>query len=244
MVDPDNLFEVHSISSELEVCVQGTAREVEPRIQSEIARLWDEECRRRPRSLFDGRHFSVTSIGESRIVGHFVDYSRYIAQTLRPELFAQLAVRPLGVSGLMISPDGVVFGQRNANTTQNQGSWELTPSGGVDPRCCTADGKIDLETHLLNELREEVGLSPEQVDHLLPFALIEDRRSHVVDIGVLVRTPLSDAAIVDHHRNKATNEYLSLKVVAPTEIGSFLARPEIELAPASRILLRLKGLIR
>jgi hypothetical protein len=207
-----------------------------------LDRLWELENSRRSKPLFNGRIFSVTSLEASLIRGHFVDYRLYIAQNLRPELFDRLEVRPLGVSALTHSPDGVILGLRNFATTQNPGLWELAPSGGIDPGCCGADGTIDIKAHILGELGEELGLGSDQVDDPVPFCLLEDEQSRVLDIGVALSTGLSKEAIVECHRAKATDEYLQVSVVQPVDIEPFLARSEAGLAPESRLLLEFRGL--
>jgi len=207
-----------------------------------LDRLWELENSRRSKPLFNGRIFSVTSLEASLIRGHFVDYRLYIAQNLRPELFDRLEVRPLGVSALTLSPDGVILGLRNFDTTQNPGLWELAPAGGIDPGCCGTDGKIDIKAHILGELGEELGFGSDQVDDPVPFCLIEDGRSRVLDIGVALSTGLSKEAIVEGHRAKATDEYLQVSVVQPVDIEPFLASSKAGLAPESRLLLQFRGL--
>ena len=236
------MLTLKGISEQVRVVAEGGAAKLDPDLEVELDRLWELENSGRATPLFNGKIFSAISTGTAIIRGHFVDYRRYVAQTLRPELFARLAVRPLGVSALTVSPDGVVFGRRSLATTQNPGLWELAPSGVVDPGCCNAGGEIDIKAHILGELREELGLTPDQVDDPVPFCLLEDQQTRVLDIGVALTTPLSNDAIVECHRAKSTDEYLEVSVVQPAEIEAFLARADIGLAPESRLLLKCRGL--
>ncbi len=237
------MLTLKGISAQVRVVATGELGKLAPDLEVELDGLWERANSDRSKPLFNGKIFSVTSLNEALIKGLFIDYRLYVAQTLRPELFAQLAVRPLGVSALTVSPDGVVIGQRNLTTTQNPGLWELAPSGGVDPENCNADGEIDIKAHILGELYEELGLGTDEVDDPLPFCLLDDSQSHVLDIGVLLHTRLSKAAILESHRNLASDEYLQVEVVAPAEVDSFLARPDVELAPESRLLLQDRGLL-
>ena len=237
------MYETRPVSSDLSVSARGEPLEIDAVLQAEIDRLWSRERARRPEGLFDGRIFSVSTIEPARIFGHFVDYRQYIAQVLRPELFDRLRVRPLGVSALTSSPEGVVLGLRNLATTQNAGLWELAPSGGLDPACCDDQARVDFKAQILSELREELGLEPDQVDDPVPFCLLEDRHSRVLDIGVALHTSLPGAEILAAHRVKASNEYLQVSVVPPAELSAFLARSGAGLAPESNLLLQFKGLI-
>ena len=72
------------------------------------------------------------------------------------------------------------------------------------------------------EMREELGLEAGQVDKPQPFCLMEDSATHVLDIGFLMRTPLSRTAILTCHDHKASDEYLCLEVVARAELEAFL----------------------
>lgn len=237
------MITVHDLSPNVEVIAQGEAPPLPASLEAEVSAIWEKEKAQRPDGLFDGLIFSVAEISRERISGHFVPYRRLIAQRAKHALVAALGVRPLAVSGLLVSADGVAFGRRAETLTDDAGRWELVPSGGIDLDCVEASGNVDLRRQILAELAEEVGLDANDVAVSAPFMAIEDGDSLGVDIGIALTTTLSGDNVCARHGRRGSPEYSELAIVAESEIARFVAAHEGALVGVSRALLERKGLL-
>jgi len=233
------LLSVHEFSSSTTIETSGEAPTLSATLEEQIESLWQAEQQRRGKAMFNGRILSATIIGANQIVGHFVEYRRLIAQQLRPELFEVLRVQAVAVSGLLYCQDGVVFGRRAGNTTQEAGQYELVPSGGIDESQLQEAGRVDFRAQLFAELLEETGIGEHHVSTVEPFCLVEDHESHGFDIGFTLSTPmLSAEAIYRMHRETGSKEYDELIVVPSKELPGFVEQMGTQLVAVSSTLLR------
>ncbi len=237
------MITVHDLSPNVEVRAEPTPPPLPDSLSAKVAALWDAEKARRGVQLFDGLVFSVVSLAPERITGHFAPYRHLIAQRASPDLFAALRVRPLGVSGVLVSSDGVVFGRRAAWVTDNAGCWELVPSGSIDPECVEGSGRVSLHRQTLAELTEEVGLVAKDVTVSDPFCAIESDETHIVDIGMTLTTSLTKGEVRVRQARLVRPEYSELAIVTTSEIPRFTATRGASLVEVSRALLRRKGLL-
>jgi hypothetical protein len=205
-------------------------------VESEVENLWLAEQRRRGTSIFNGSIFSAVEIVPLRISGRAVEYRHWVAQKARPELFDVLDVRPVAVSGLLECAEGIVFGRRGAAVTQDAGSWELVPSGGLDARN-RVPGEVDYCGHCMTELREEIGIDSNAVVSVKPFCLVEDLDSHVLDIGVAMESPLDADTVLRIHRAAVSKEYDELRVVPRAALAEFGRSEAAQLVRVSAALL-------
>jgi len=153
------------------------------------------------------------------------------------ELFAELGLRPLAVNGIVHGPDGVVFGRRPTDAVYQPGQWQLPPAGSVDAGAARPDGTVDMLAAVLTELREELGLTPDTVCASQPLAIVEHAGSHVLDLGIVLRTVLTAAQIQTTHTVIGNAEYAGLEVVAITDLPGFLARVASDLTPQTPVFL-------
>jgi len=130
-----------------------------PSLEREVNEIWQAERAWRGAALFDGSLFSVEEISRRTVAGRFVEFRRYLAQERRPDLFSELRIQPLSVTGLLQNPEGLFFGYRSSAVALQPDCWELIPSGGVDRTTLTEAGKIHPAGQILTELREEVGIN-------------------------------------------------------------------------------------
>ncbi len=237
------MFSVKPFSPDTKIIVTDGEPEITPELDRQIQSIWDAEQRRKKGVLFNGRRFSVSRIGGKRIEGFFVDYRLVIAQRIRPDLFGRLGVRPLAVSGLLSCRDGLVFGRRSAMMTQDANRWELAGSGGIDPFAATDDGGIDLTRQLFDEIREETGIDGGHLYNPIPFCMIEDPDSHVIDIAIALSTALNGAAVVKKFLENDKEEYVALEIVDCSEIPNFLKTHQGNVSEVSMILLRERGML-
>lgn len=211
-------------------------------IEAHVQRIWEAEQARRGRALFNGRIVSASAIAHDGVRATVTEYRHLVAQRVEPDLFESLRVRPVAVSGLLECADGIVFGRRAAQTTQSAGAWELCPSGGLDASQ-GASGAFDYTLQILAELHEELGLDREAVSDIVPFCLIEDGESHVIDIGIALRTTMGAREIAAAHASLATDEYDEVAVIARDALPAFINAHAGGIVDVSLALLREYGVL-
>jgi hypothetical protein len=208
-----------------------------PAIEAETAALWDQARRARP-DLFNGTVFSADNITPTRIEGHWTEYRRVLAQMRMPDLFAALRIRALAVNGLLECADGFVVGRREPGSIYQPGAWQGAPAGSVERRCDASSAnrggnkRIDLAEQILAECEEELGLEARDIVVLRPLAAVEHPGSHVVDIGLLLRTGLDFAQVRAAWESGGNREYDQLHLLgADTQPGG------LPLTPSTRAML-------
>ena len=173
--------------------------------------------------LFNGRVFSADLITPALVTGYWTEYRRLVAQMDQHDLFEEIGVRALSVNGIVLGPDGVVVGRRPAGAMYQPGQWQLAPAGGVDGRSARPDGSVDVLYAVYSELREEVGLQANAVHHPCPLAIVEHGGSHLLDLGIVLRTELTAAEIRAAHATAEDDEYAALEMIPPVALPRFIA---------------------
>jgi hypothetical protein len=240
-------FVVHELTAVLRVRVTQTMPDLPPALDAEVERLWRAACERVAAggagALFNGRVFSADTIAPDLIAGHLTEFRRIVAQMEQPALFEALGIRPLAVCGVLRCADGVVFGRRHAGAVYQAGMWQLPPAGSVDVHAVGEDGVVALGRQLLAELREELGLSPDDVDAPVPLCVVEHPGSHVSDLGMALRSGLGASAIRNAHAARGNGEYPTLRIVAVDELPRFLAEAGDAMVPPAPVFLARAGLL-
>jgi hypothetical protein len=242
---------IHEVEERLSVWATRPLPPLPPWLEAEIDRLWAEAQARTGGRLFNGRVFCADVITPRLICGHWSEYRRVVAQMARHDLFPVLAQRSLAVGGVLHGPDGVVFGRRPADAVYQAGEWQLPPAGTVDAGAARAEGRVDVLAALHAELKEELGLAPEDVRDPRPLCLVEHAvpgggggaGSHVLDLGIAIETPLGAAALHARHAAGGDDEYAALTIVRRAELADFLAREDATMNVQAPIFLRRAGLI-
>lgn len=226
-------------------------------LRSQVDSLWLQEKGRRGGSLFDGKILSVVALSSRLITCKLSEYRYLTAQRLNPSLYSDLNVRPLAVTGYLLCRQGLVLGLRSRVNSQDQGLWEVVPSGGLDlqslsgadpgrkgPAVSSVELKakiqsVDYLAQVKLELLEEVGLSWDFIDECQLLCLVEDTDEKVVDIAVCLQAPRLDfAELLEMHKRSGSAEYERLMLL-PTgpdvnrEVALFL-----ETAPVTTVLLQ------
>lgn len=225
-------------SSRFTLKVVGASPELPSGLEKEVEGLWQAEQERRGKEMFNGRIMSASIVSQNGIHGFIAQYRHLIAQQARPELFDALRVRPVAVSGLLICADGIVFGRRSDSLTQDAGFWELVPSGGIDTTNISDTSEVSYLSQVLTELSEETGINSEFVSSALPFCLVEDTHSHVLDIGIALETSLSHNEVLLAHRETATKEYDELRILPRSEIDEFITNSATQIVEVSAALIQ------
>ena len=234
-------WQVHDIAPGARLRIVRAMPDLSAALDSEIDRLWAAAQVRMDGKLFNGRVFSADVIAADRLAGHWTEFRRIVAQMDCPGLFAELGLRPLAVSGVVHGPDGVVFGRRPAGAVYQPGQWQLPPAGSVDSGAARPDGTVDILAAVLAELREELGLTPDVVCATQPLAIVEHAASHVLDLGIALRTALTAAQIRAAHAAAGNAEYAGLEVVAIADLPGFLAEVAGDLTPQAPVFLARMG---
>jgi hypothetical protein len=242
-----NDFTVHELASGLRVQVARPMPGLPQALDAEVERLWHIACARVAAggagTLFNGRVFSADTIAPDMITGHLTEFRRIVAQMERTDLHAELAVRPLAVCGVLRCADGVVFGRRHTGAVYQADMWQLPPAGSVDAHAVGADGVVALGLQLLDELREELGLAPDDVDAPVPLCVVEHPGSHVSDLGMALHSRLDGGAIRAAHAGRGNGEYPTLRIVPVQELRHFLAEAGDAVVPPVPVFLARAGLL-
>jgi len=233
-------MKIHKVGTQLQIVARSRPAPLDSDLEREVQVIWESETHG-DRTMFNGAIFNVTGIGRSEIQGYFVEYKWLAAQRHRPRLFDRLRVRPLGVSGMIESPDGVIFGRRGRHLGSEVEKWELAPSGGLDAGASCEHGIVDYMHQFLDELGDEIGLSESDILDAVAFTLVEDPESHVFDLGIRARTNLREAQIKEAFV-RSTGEYSSLSVVSLDAIRRFVDSHDV--VPVSVALLETSGALR
>jgi hypothetical protein len=217
-------WRVHEVSAEVQFRVVRPMLPLPPALDAEVERLWGAAQLRLGGRLFNGRVFSADVITPHLICGHWTEFRRIVAQMNHPDLHPLRGLRSLAVGGVVICADGVLFGRRPADAVYQADEWQLPPAGSVDASAAGPEGSVDVLRQFFSELREELGLEPDEVGPPRLLCLVEHPGSRVLDLGVAVRTHLSAAAIHAAHAARGNGEYRTLVVVPEAELPDFLIR--------------------
>ncbi len=236
----------HVIEPDVRVRITRPMPALSASLEAEIDRLWGAALARTGGGLFNGRVFSTDRISPSLIEGHWTEYRRIVARMERPDLAAELPVRPTAVGGTIVGGEGrsrfVLFGRRPARAVYQAGQWQLPPAGSLDPGAADGD-EVDPLRQFLAELHEEVGLPADAVHQPRALCLVEHPGSGVLDVGIMVRTAWDEAAIRAAHAGAADREYDRLECVPVAELPAFLARHAGQVTRQTPIFLARAGLL-
>ena len=243
----DDAFTPHDIAEDLIVRVTRPLPDLPARLDAQVETLWRTAAARVAAggagTLFNGRVFSADRITPTEITGHITEFRRIVAQMEQPALFADLALRPLAVCGVVRCADGIPVGRRHPASIYQPGLWQLPPAGSVDPSAIDADGRVDLRAQVLRELEEELGVAGTQIDLVRPLCAVEHPGSHVTDIGLLLTTHLTGAQVLTAHRTRGNTEYDPLLCIPFADLSDFVARTGADLVPPAISFLSYAGLL-
>lgn len=199
----------------------------------EVDEVWEQELLLHQGTLFNGQILSLSKLDTDALIGEFVDYKYYIAHLRRSDLSKQLKICPIGVSGITVSDNKVLFAQREAAVSLYPLFYELAPSGGIDPTSVMGN-KIVIEHQIISELWEETGIVNADIVGIQPHLIIQDFVLNMIDVGVRIKVKphLCQKTL------KPTREYRQFFWVGPDELNSFVKEHKNEFVPTSLILLK------
>ena len=232
---------VHDIAQDAQFRVVRAMAPLPPGLDAEVERLWMAAQLRMGGKLFNGRVFSADVITPRLVCGHWTEFRRIVAQMARDDLFLVIGARPLAVGGVIIGPDGVVFGRRPAGAVYQAGEWQLPPAGSVDHGAARAEGCVDVVAQLLTELHEELGMQADAVTAPRLLGIVEHGGSHVLDLGIAVRTDWPAAKILAAHARAGNGEYDPLVVVKQADLPAFVREAGTLMNHQAPVFLRRAG---
>jgi hypothetical protein len=213
-------------------------REISAALEQTITTIWTKEKAERGLRLFNGQLFSIEEISAGSVTGSFVEYRLFLAQLRRPELFSELRVQPLAVTGLLQNSEGLFFGLRSSTSALQPDRWELVPAGGIDSGRMSAAGDIEPDRQLLAELGEELGLNSSDVRSPRLVGFCEEPELHIFDLVFDLETTLETKAIVSAHAALRNAEHEEIRCVPWKDVEGFIADNDLAIAAGNRDLLR------
>lgn len=237
-------MKVISLNERPRIVIVGFAEKLSLGDEASVSEIWEQACEERGTGLFNGPIASVRKYSTDLIEVEISDYRRLLASREHKGLQQKLTVKPLAVSGLIRSPDGIVFGRRGKGNYDSVGFWELVPSGGIDPKGYVIDDEVEYSNQILAELREEIGLSAERVKQMKLLCLIDDDSTNVIDLGIeLIIEDASASEIRNKHKNLGSDEYTQIQFVPEGLLTKFVESNHQQILPVSLAILENRGLI-
>ena len=206
------MFKTQTLPENFIIQIKEHSSTLPPEVEQKINEVWEAEKTKREGKIFNGQVLSFVHFERGILEARVTDYRTYLAQVRLPNLYDQLKIRILAVSGLVAFGTDIIFGKRAAHVTQDAGMWELAPSGGL-----ATDA---VEEQFFEELNEELGLQRSMVASLRPFLFVEDTQSHVIDIGIDVKLCGSRSEI-NRALKRRSDEYSEISWVKTSEMNQF-----------------------
>ncbi len=224
--------EIVSVQRNLRVVIDRDRRFEPPEyLDEQVLAIWREEKAQRGDALFDGTIFSADVVAPNIILGHWIPYRYALAGYRDPSLMKAVGVLPLAVNGLTRCRGRVLMGLRSPNVAASPDTWELAPSGGVDPEAVDGD-HLDVRRSLLQELEEETGFDATDVVSIEPFAAVKDWEGNALEL--CFRLDLSDDAL--NSFDPPIDEYRDFEWVGIDEWDAFAEGKQV--LPMSRIIFK------
>lgn len=204
--------------------------------KSLIQTLWEQEQKKRDGKLHEGAILSAISYDSRSLVGQFVPYKYFLAQTCDPSLKPDLKIVPVSICGMTLIGDEIIIAKRAPWVTQYPNCYELAPSGGVRPPGRDLDA-VDLKIQLLDELEEEIGMDHSHVKSVKFFSLVHDEKADSIELCAEIRLKPSRLIL------SSTSEYSQVIAIPCEELDSFVKDHKQDFVPLSLLLLKQKKLI-
>ncbi|MCE3283274.1 MAG: hypothetical protein K0Q66_2011 [Chitinophagaceae bacterium] len=207
--------------------------------QDEIEQYWLNLTRRSPKA-FNGdilvNQSQEVKDGCLVVYAEFIEYKIAVASNYIPAL--KSLVKTIGVSGVITNLIGesqaIVLGKRGATVTQYPGYWELVPSGSIDKTFIQPDSSISIERCILQELQEEIGIRPEEVQEVKVSGLVYDKIEGIYDICCTIQIK---PGIDIPDRLSGNAEYASFLCLPVNELKSWLETERGNMVPTSIAIL-------
>jgi hypothetical protein len=181
-------------------------------IENIVIGIWKKALSDESKRLENNRVLSFQGMTQNKLSVIPVDYKYFYAQYNQPELFEILKLNLIGVTGILHCKHGFVIGRRSANVLQEAKKYEFVPSGSLS---FTSINVLtgSLNTQIISELVEEVGITEDCLESIRVFGYLFDDKSHVVDLCYFIRTTMDFATIYKKWNKSQNDEYDKLIVI-------------------------------
>jgi len=222
----------YTVAQATDISLKLVGGEWQPPQQNDLINtLWEKGKKEGP--LFNGWivvYQSHSLIGNTLVIECLrCQYKYYYAQTCSEKVDYQLY--PMGVSGIIIDRENNTLVGKRCNVTDLEGSYELMPSGSIEPAEITG-GLVKFTDQIVIELEEETPLIKTDIEELIPFCLIFGKTNRVYDICVQI---ILNASLTNLRCPQTTNEYSDIQVVNLAEIENWLRMKRV--VPSTWVLL-------
>jgi hypothetical protein len=194
--------------SEAQVCASWTpsTRRIDPQVEADIARAWDEASARLGTKLFDGpmcrlERWHATPQRLDLVLSR-TSYRPFLGTNLtNPNLPPDVSANPLGLSSPLESADGyLLLGQRNDQVAYYPN--RVHPfAGALEPH-----EPLDVFAEIRRELREELSFGDADISSIRCIGLAEDERLRQPELLFHVHAIQTRAQIeaqLDHGEHRA-----------------------------------------
>lgn len=196
-----------------------------------VENIWNFEHRQFSH-LYNGQILNVVKWDNDKLLGEFIKYKYYIAQLRDPNLQQILDIQTVSISGMTLTGEKILIGQRSDQVTAYKNYYELVPSGGIDPNASHGN-QIDLKRQFEIELWEETGISVTEIKGIKPIALVYDTKNKSYEICAEINV---NYTILKENLNPS-EEYQKLQWFTKRELADFIQKKEKEFVPFSLFLL-------
>jgi len=177
-----------------------------------VTEIWKKGLSDKSKRLENSRVLSFQGMKQNKLRLMPVDYKYFYAQYNQPELFEVLKLNLVGVTGILHCKHGFVIGRRSASVLQDPKKYEFVPSGSLSFSSIN-DCTGSLNTQIISELVEEVGITEDRLESIRVFGYLFDDKSHVVDLCYFIRTTMDFATIYKKWNKSQNDEYDKLIVI-------------------------------
>lgn len=183
------------------------------------------------------RFVRIDPKNKNKIDVTFEDYKNIIID--RNFLNSSIGLHQVGISGLLLIHEQndtfVLFAKRSNTVTEYPNFYELVPSGNLDKSVLDKDGTIHFYSKILNEFKEETGVSDSLINNLYSFCFVRDNINHVYDVCCILEINI-DKSIFDNSF-KNVSEFYSPCFVNIKNLKNFLVDNESKIVPTSKAIL-------
>ena len=208
---------------------------------SKISIYWNDYTKSKNSSVFNDkvlRFVRINPNNKNEINVTFTDYKNIIVD--RNFLNSSLGFYQVGVSGLILINEQrdnfILFAKRSKNVTEYPNFYELVPSGNLDKSVLDKDGTINFNLKILDEFKEETGLSDSIINNMYSFCFVRDNINHVYDVCCILELNIDRNLLNDSFKN--VSEFYSPCFVDVKNLQNFLFEHESKIVPTSKAILQ------
>ncbi|AFS80024.1 hypothetical protein NKOR_00510 [Candidatus Nitrosopumilus koreensis AR1] len=206
----------------------------------QISAYWNDYVKSKNSSAFNDkvlRFVRLDQKNKNKIFVTFTDYKNIIVD--RNFLNSSLGLYQVGVSGLLLVHEQndtfVLFAKRSNNVTEYPNFYELVPSGNLDKSVLDEDGIIHFDSKILDEFKEETGISDSLISNSQSFCFVRDNINHVYDVCCILEINTDRRLFDDSFKN--VSEFYSPCFVNIKNLKKFLTDHVSEIVPTSKAIL-------